>query len=393
MRVQEALTRDGRVRYLLVTDDGDIVEPVARYLKYLDATGKARNTIRAYCYHLKLYFEFLSQQRLDYRRVGLDDLASFLRWLRSPFASLRVIPAQPVKEARTVRTVNMVISTVTDFYDYLLRTDRYQGQLPEQLRRTISASRRRFKGLLHHVARAKPVQVNVLQMREPRRCRRVLGQDEVQRLLDACSNSRDRLLLALLYQAQLRIGEALALWLEDFDVTAARLSVADRGELINAAEIKSFSSPRTVHVSRDLVNLFLDYVAEYHTEVSPNCVFLKIAGPARGSPMTYADVDALFRRLRKKTGIAVTPHTLRHTGLTELFRAGMRPEAIQRRAGHAHAQTTLQTYVHPSEEDLRQEWEKAEARRTSRAKGGTAGEQDIIPRNGNPGAGTAGRDR
>lgn len=109
--------------------------------------------------------------------------------------------------------------------------------------------------------------------------------------------------------------------------------------------------------------------------------------------MTYADVDALFRRLRKKTGIAVTPHTLRHTGLTELFRAGMRPEAIQRRAGHAHAQTTLQTYVHPSEEDLRQEWEKAESRRMSRTKGGTPGGQDIISSKGNSSAGTAGRDR
>jgi integrase len=79
--------------------------------------------------------------------------------------------------------------------------------------------------------------------------------------------------------------------------------------------------------------------------------------------MTYTDVDALFRHLRKKTGIRVTPHVLRHTGLTELFRAGMRPEVIQRRAGHAHAHTTIQVYVHPSEVDIRRDWEQAEARR------------------------------
>lgn len=362
--MQEALTRDRLTRYLLVTDEGDIVEPVARYLKYLDATGKARNTIRAYCYHLKLYFEFLSQEHLDWRRVGLDDLASFVRWLRNPFRSMKVIPATPVGEARAVRTVNMVVSAVADFYEYLARSGNYCTQLPEQLKRAVSSSRRRFKGFLYHVARNKPTQRNILRLREPNSLPRALSTDEVQKLLQACSNSRDRLLVALLYHAQLRIGEALALRLDDFDVAAGKVHVLDRGELPNRAEIKTFSCPRTVDVARELINLFLDYVAEYHThDVSTGFAFIKIAGPRRGSPMTYADVDALFRHLRKKTGIRVTPHVLRHTGLTELFRAGMRPEVMQRRAGHAHAHTTIQVYVHPSEDDIRRDWEQAEARR------------------------------
>jgi len=364
VRVQEAVTRDGLTRYLLVTDEGDIVEPVARYLKYLDATGKARNTIRAYCHHLKLYFEFLSQAHLDWRRVGLDDLASFVRWLRSPFGSTKVIPATPVREARAVRTVNMVLSAVVDFYEYLARSGNYCTQLPEQLKRAVSTSRRRFKGFLYHVARNKPTQRNILRLREPNSLPRALSTEEVQKLLQACSNSRDRLLVALLYHAQLRIGEALALRLDDFDVAAGKVHVLDRGELPNRAEIKTFSCPRTVDVARELINLFLDYVAEYHThDVSTGFAFIKIAGPRRGLPMTYTDVNALFKRLRRKTGIRVTPHVLRHTGLTELFRAGMRPEVIQRRAGHAHAQTTIQVYVHPSEDDIRRDWERAEARR------------------------------
>jgi len=365
--VQEVTTRDGRIRYLLLTDDGEVVEPVARYLKYLDSVAKARNTIRTYCYHLKLYFEFLRQQRLDYRYVGLDDLATFVRWLRNPFGTLRVIPARLVKEARSPHTVNMIISAVTNFYEYLMRNENYEGQLPERLKRIMWGSRRKFKGLLHHVTKDKPLERNILQIREPRRIRpKVLTRDQVQRLIGACTNSRDRLLIALLYHAQLRIGEALALWLEDFDVAAGTVYVRDRGELANGAEIKTASSPRSVHVSRDLINLFLDYVAEYHTDsVSTNSVLLKIAGSAKGSPMSYADVDALFRRLRKRTNLFATPHMLRHTGLTELFRAGMRPEVMQRRAGHAHVQTTIQTYVHPSEEDLREDWERAEARRAS----------------------------
>ncbi len=76
--------------------------------------------------------------------------------------------------------------------------------------------------------------------------------------------------------------------------------------------------------------------------------------------MEYEDVASLFRRLRVKTDIDATPHTLRHSSLTELRRAGWKAEHLQKRAGHAQVQTTMQTYLHPSDEDLREDWEKAE---------------------------------
>ena len=40
MRVVEVITGDHKTRYAVVDDDGDIVGPVVRYLKHLDATGK-----------------------------------------------------------------------------------------------------------------------------------------------------------------------------------------------------------------------------------------------------------------------------------------------------------------------------------------------------------------
>jgi hypothetical protein len=38
----------------------------------------------------------------------------------------------------------------------------------------------------------------------------------------------------------------------------------------------------------------------------------------------------------------------------------MRPEVLQKRAGHAQFQYTYQLYVHPDEEEMRQEWEQLE---------------------------------
>ncbi len=46
MRVQEIRTSDYQKRYVVVDGNGNLVVPVVRYLKYLNAIGRARNTLR-----------------------------------------------------------------------------------------------------------------------------------------------------------------------------------------------------------------------------------------------------------------------------------------------------------------------------------------------------------
>src|SRR5438132_2075940 len=66
MTVAEVVTRNGRSRYVVVNNHGELVEPAARYLKYLDLCGKARNTLRTYAGSLAFYFTFLRQKGLEY---------------------------------------------------------------------------------------------------------------------------------------------------------------------------------------------------------------------------------------------------------------------------------------------------------------------------------------
>lgn len=79
------ITSENKVRYVLVDQQGDMVLPVMKFLKYKDNTGTARNTPRSYCYTLKNYFEFLEQKNMSYMDVGIDQLAEFVRWLQNPF--------------------------------------------------------------------------------------------------------------------------------------------------------------------------------------------------------------------------------------------------------------------------------------------------------------------
>jgi len=361
VRVETVTTPDGKTRYMLVGSDSEPVLPVMRFIKFKDNSGAARNSLRAYCQHLKLFFEFLEQEELDYRKINIDDMADFMRWLQNPYGNLKVIPATPVMSPRKPATVNTVISTVLNFYDYLMRHEDYSVQLSERLKKTIPGSRRGFKDFLYHVNKDKEYPAKILKVKVRRSRPKTIPKEQVKKLIDACSNLRDKFLIQLLWKSSMRIGEALALWLEDFEPDGQKIHIRDRGELPNLAEIKTICSPRTVDVSPDLINLFFDYVAEFHTdEVDTNHVFIKLSGENKYQPMEYQDVASLFRRLKAKTGIDVSPHILRHSSLTELRRTGWKPEHLQKRAGHAQIQTTMQIYLHPSDEDLRQDWEKAE---------------------------------
>lgn len=362
MRVVEIEIQDGQRRYVVMDEDGRLVEPIVRYLKYLDCVGSARLTLRSYAYSLKLYWEYLTQQDFNWQQVTLDDLSRFVLWLKLPSGSLKVLPAHPIPQVRSNRTINHALTVVRSFYDYHWRLEGAVTNVKDTTTTYLPARARRYKSFLHHITKGLPVEKNILKQKEAKRLRpKTITKDQVQRLLDACGNHRDRLLIRLLYESAIRVGEALALWVQDVDVAENRLHICDRGPLENGAEIKTVHSPRTLDISADLIDEIVAYVGNAHTaSVETNHLFLKRQGTHAGQALTYADVDSLFRRLRSRTGIAVTPHILRHTMLTALAEQGWAPELLQERAGHASFQQTYQTYVHPSQEALRTAWEKTQ---------------------------------
>ncbi|MCH5583495.1 tyrosine-type recombinase/integrase [Shimazuella sp. AN120528] len=361
MRVETVTTYDGKERYIVVDSSGEPIPIIIKYLKFKDNIGGARNSLRTYSYHLKLYFDYLEQKKLDYTQVKLEDMAEFFQWLKNPYQKLNVSPIQTIESARRPRTVNAVINTVTHFYDYLVRSGNDENTISEQLKRSMLGSQGNFKGFLYHLSKNKSYTKNLLKMKTPKEHPKTLTKEQVKKIMNACTNLRDQFLIQLLWESSMRIGEALSLWLEDFKIDARKIQIQDRGELINFAEIKTVHSCRSIDVSEELINTYLEYISMFHTEeVDTNFVFIKVSGPNKHQPLEYQDIVSLFNRLKAKTGIHCTPHMLRHSSLTTLRRAGWKDEHLMKRAGHAHVQTTIQMYVHPSDEDLKRDWEKVE---------------------------------
>ncbi|MDJ0535658.1 MAG: tyrosine-type recombinase/integrase [Xenococcaceae cyanobacterium MO_207.B15] len=103
---------------------------------------------------------------------------------------------------------------------------------------------------------------------------------------------------------------------------------------------------------------YLDFLRSYFSAAQPE---EQVTPPPTAESLANKDiddVDSLFRRLRKKTGIYVTAHLLRHSHATNLVRAGWDMSYVQKRLGHSDIQTTINTYVHLLDDDLKAEYQK-----------------------------------
>ena len=339
IRVQRIVMADGHERSWIVLDGaGYPIVEVNEYLLYLHHLGRSPNTVRAYAHHLRLFHEFLLDRQLGWKQIALSDLASFVGWLRQPSAS--------TNRLRSDSTINVILAAVGSFYEY-------QDRLGVETK--ISRSRRfgaksPYKPFLHHVNRRQNLRQSVMRVQTTKRLPKVLAAADVQRLLDACTHLRDRLLLSLLYESGMRIGQALGLRHADIRSFDGEIEIVPRTNL-NGARTKS-RSPYMVHVSKEAMALYADYLVHEYLEVAHDYVFVNWWGGRIGAPMSYAAVIDLFRTLGTRTGLKVTPHMFRHTHATELLRSGWDAAYVQKRLGHAHIQTTTSIYAHLSGEDM-----------------------------------------
>ena len=361
--VQEVKVQ-GQRKYLLVDSEGNPIVPVVKYLKYLDQTGKSHNTLKTYCYGLKHYFTFLEETERDYKKINLQGLAEFVGWLQNPYRNPKVIVATPTTANLTAKTVNLTITIVTNFYDYLYRNDELPSDVGDKLMKQIYVGNgKRYKGFLHHITKGNPVTKNILKVKEPKKKLETLTKDQVMQLAHATTNIRDEFLIHLLFETGLRIGEALSLYISDFkrDYKAGyHIQLVNRGELKNGAKLKT--DERKIDISSDLMDLYDDYLYEIldELETETNFLFVKLKGVNKGEPLEYTDVQSLFKRLKKKTGIDAHAHLLRHTHASIYYQTTKDIKLVQERLGHSQIQTTMNIYVHQTDEEKYEQWENAQ---------------------------------
>lgn len=348
MRVQRIRYPDGKLSWTVLDDSFHPVQPICQYLRYLENLERSPNTVKNYARHLKFFWEFLTDNYLDWQAINLEKLSDFIHWLRRPDPS--VISIQPQSAKRTESTINIMLSAVCSFYDFHYRL----GNIADIKAYSAEFQRnRRYKPFLHHISKGKPVQTRLLKLKAPKTHPKTLTQEQVKALVEACHTLRDKFLLCLLFSTGMRIGQALGLRHEDIRSWDNEIDIVPRSDNANGALPKT-KEKYTIHVSKELMGLYSEYLCtEFPLDSGSDYVFVNLKGGKIGTPVKRDSISSLFERLKKTTGIDFHPHMLRHTHATDLIRQGWDMAYVQKRLGHANVYTTINTYTHLNNDDLK----------------------------------------
>lgn len=352
MKVQRVCLPMNRVAWMVLDDNHRPVEPILSYLKFLQNLDRSPNTIRATAHRLKMFWEYLRDEHLCWCTIDVAQLADFISWLRRPDPSVVSIESRPAR--RTNGTIDLALGAVSGFYAYHSRL----GTIPElPLYQFSQPYRRNYKPFLHGIAKTKPEAARVIAVTAEQRQPKLLTHEQIQQLLDACTHVRDRFLLALLYETGMRIGQILGLKHSDLSVEDGTLQIVPRDQNPNGARAKTRKT-HTIPLSEKLLHLYTDYLVDelcaLEVETLPDFVFVNLWEGEIGRPLTYAAVMSLVKRLRKKSGVAFTPHMFRHSRATFWIKEDhIALPVVSRLLTHASIQTTNDTYLQLSAEDLR----------------------------------------
>jgi integrase/recombinase XerD len=156
---------------------------------------------------------------------------------------------------------------------------------------------------------------------------------------------RNRLMLALAYDAGLRREELCLLRIDDLDPAHRTLRIR--------AETTKGRRERIVPYSAATGRLLRGYVQERRAlSPAPGALFLSGSRRNRAAPITLWTWSKVVQRIARRAGVPqFSTHTLRHLCLTDLARAGWELHLIASFAGHRNPQTTLQ-YIHLSGREL-----------------------------------------
>ncbi len=353
MKVQQVrLPGTDRISWLVLDDDYVPVQPILSYLRFLHDLDRSPNTIRATAYHLKLFWEYLRDKHLSWTEIDVTQLAGFITWLRRQDLLLISIEHAPTR--RTNATIDLSLSAVHGLYDFHIRL-KTVPELP--LYQFLMIPHRRYKPFLYGIAKTKPILKRVVSTKREQRKPKILTSEQVQTLIDACTRTRDKFLLTLLFQTGMRIGQCLGLRHEDLSVENGEIQIVPRDDNPNGARAKTRTT-YTIPGMEDLMALYTDYLIDdlgaLEAPTLPDFVFVNLYEGEVGHPMTYAAVMSLVKRLRKQTGIRFSPHMLRHSRATIWIRDDKLPlPTVSRLLTHTSIQTTNDTYLQLTPQDLK----------------------------------------
>ncbi|MFE9328928.1 tyrosine-type recombinase/integrase [Nocardia sp. NPDC052278] len=295
--------------------------------------GRAPRTIDAYGRGLAEYLLLCERERVDPVTASRAHIAVFVRELTSrPHRRGPNVVSLDSGSGLANATIQQRLVPVRLFYDYLME---------EGLRQSNPVGR----GQYTPGRRAGGMQRGLV----PRLTKLPWIPDEQQwmQVLDVARLEpiRNRLMLALAYDAALRREELCSLRTDDVDPAHRMLQVRAETTKNRLERVVPYSASTGVLLSQYLV---------HRSTVSRarGPLLLSESRRNRAEPLSLWMWSKVVRRIAIDAGVPqFSTHTTRHLCLTDLARMGWEVHAIASFAGHRHTDSTLR-YIHLSGRDL-----------------------------------------
>lgn len=295
------------------------MSPLDRYLRHLSVErGLSKNTLSAYKSDLSRYLTYLEQLNLDVITVNSNHLSDFSAELVT----------QGLKASSNAR----ILAAVRGFHRFLL---------------------------LENLRTDDPT----VKLRPPRLAKRLpksLTQDQVMSLLKVSGPEpedestdlirlRDRAILELMYSTGTRVSEVVDLDLDEVN-DSGLLRVRGKGSKERIVPIGTFAA-RSLDA--------------YLVRSRPSLVGLRgeraLFLNKRGGRLSRQSIWEIIQRSGDACGVAVSPHSLRHSFATHLIEGGADVRVVQELLGHASVATT-QIYTLVTIDTLREVYASAHPR-------------------------------
>jgi integrase/recombinase XerD len=309
-------------------------ERAERWLAMQADLGRARNTIFAYRRALHDYLEFCAEQQVQSHNATREHVALYVRSLTDHPVSRR--GGQPVdapSSGLANATLRQRLTVIRLYHDYLME----EGIRPDN---PVSRGRYTQRG---GFGGARPRALVPFYTTLPW----IPDEQEWRAILEAASVGplRNRLMLALAYDAGLRREELCSLTTGDLDPAHRLLHVRAETTKGRRARVVPYSVPTGA-----LLSAYLAHRRTLTRERGP--LFVSESRRNLAQPITIWAWSKAVQSLARRCGLSrLSTHTFRHLCLTDLARAGWELHEIATFAGHRSTNTTL-LYIHLSGREL-----------------------------------------
>jgi len=276
-------------------------EWIDRFGGYLRMRNYSPRTIEKYIQTIRRFARYAwVRENLDPDGAGFDDTL--------------------LDDALLDADVNVSTALVTDFFSYLAERRDYQ---PRTLHRMISTLSSFYRYLYVQGAVAVDPMIGVERPRIKNQELKYLKHSQVIRLINTIENERDRLIVRLIYATGVRVSELCSISIEDIDFEDHTIRVRGKGDKI-----------RTVFIDDETLEEVGRFIGN------------KIAGPLfpgqQGKHLSPRTVQHIFRQYAP---LGITPHKIRHSYASELYRRSKNLRVVQENLGHSSIKTT-EIYLH-----------------------------------------------